>query len=112
MMKVTVKLPVEQIRKRLGLGRSDAARVYLAQEVRRRCDKYVPYDTGALKGSAAISANGCRITYSMPYAARQFYENYRHRDPRRGDHWHQRMLRRERQSLLGQMERYFKEVRK
>ena len=48
----------------------------------------------------------------MPYAARQFFENYRHRDPRRGDRWHLRMLRRERQSLLRQMEHYWKGARR
>ncbi|MBQ9269957.1 MAG: hypothetical protein IJ206_10650 [Oscillospiraceae bacterium] len=108
MMKVSVKIPVRQILDRLGLGRSYEAQVYLAKAVRDRCDKYVPYDTGALRSSATVSKDGGKITYTMPYASRQFYEKYHHRDPNRGDHWHRRMLRREKQSLLRQMERYWK----
>ena len=62
MMKAAVRFPVEKILRRYGLGRSKEARAYLAREVRRRCDKYVPYDTGALKGSAVISRDGGKIT--------------------------------------------------
>ena len=108
MMQVNVQLPVQRVLKNHGLGTSNAVRLALAKAVRRRCDKYVPYDTGALRASAEIARDGRSITYTMPYASRQFYENYHHDDPNRGDHWPRRMLRRERQALLRELEKRVK----
>ena len=105
MMKARVELSVSGILSRRGLGASGRLRKQLGQQVLRRCDKYVPYDTGRLKNTAVLSPEGGRITYAQPYAARQFYENYRHRDPNRGDHWHRRMLSREREALLAALRR-------
>ena len=107
-MTVTVNFPVKEILKNFGMGESSHARAYLAGAVRQRCDKYVPFDTGALKNTVKIDRDGRRITYVMPYARNQFYINYRHRDPNRGPRWHQRMLRRERSALLRQMSEYMK----
>lgn len=82
----------EKILVRRGLGTSSRAQLRLAQSVRDRCDRYVPFDTGRLKGSAAISPDGKTLTYSVPYARAQYYGLYRHSDPKRGRFWDRRML--------------------
>ena len=45
----------------------------LAHEVKRLCDPYVPFDRGALKGSARTV--GGSVWYSTPYARRKYYEH-------------------------------------
>ncbi len=102
-MTITTDLSPERILLSHGLGRSSAGRQRLARGVRRRCDKYVPLDTGYLKGSAVISRDGRVITYPVSYAAAQFYGHYHHSDPLRGRLWHERMLEREREALLGEV---------
>jgi hypothetical protein len=108
---VKVRIPVGKILAAHGMGSSGKAQKALALAVRQRCDKYVPYDTGRLKNSARVSADGLRITYPQDYAAKQFYGNYRHRDPNRGARWHSRMLNQEKDALVKQMARYWKEGR-
>lgn len=105
-MKVQVNLPVEKILAARGLGQRGGAGKFLGNQVRQRCDNYVPKDTGLLKDTAEVSADGRRIRYVQPYAAEQFYGEYRHADPNRGDHWHRRMLSREKAALLDALRRY------
>lgn len=107
-MSVTVKVSLSERKmlEALGLGSGGQTRRYLAGRVRSRCDKYVPKDTGLLKNTAQVSGGGISVRYVQPYAKAQFYGNYRHRDPRRGRLWHRRMLQRERNALLGELERY------
>jgi len=103
---VAVYLNEKSLRKKFGLGSGQKAQKYLATRVRQRCDKYVPKDTGLLKNTALVSGSGDSIRYIQPYAKAQFYRNYRHADPRRGQFWHKRMLQREGTALLGDMKRY------
>lgn len=103
-MTVKVTLPVEKILAARGLGLGGGAQRYLGEIVRRRCDRYVPFDTGRLKNTAVLSGDGRKITYVQPYAAKQFYVNYHHvRDPVRGSQWHRRMLQREGNDLLREL---------
>ena len=97
---ISVDFSPEKIRSRRGLGSSHRARICLAQSVRSRCDKYVPFDTGYLKNSAEIAPDGSKITYSAPYAKEQYYGNYHHSDPNRGKFWDRRMLAGEKDGLL------------
>lgn len=73
-MKVKVKVDIStaQILERRGLGASRAARRYLASEVRRFCDPYVPFAQGTLKNSAIIAEDGSTITYPGLYAHYQY----------------------------------------
>lgn len=80
-----------------GLKKQTVPEQELAKAVLRRCDKYVPLDTGALKGSGQVQGN--RIIYKMPYARAQYYLPYAHKDPRRGRFWEKRMLAAERKAL-------------
>ncbi len=90
--RISVDFSPEKILFRRGLGSSHRARIRLAQSVRARCDKYVPFDTGYLKNSARIASDGSQITYSAPYARAQYYGTYHHSDPKRGRFWEKRML--------------------
>lgn len=73
-MKVKVKIDINpaQILESRGLGASRAARRYLASEVKRFCDPYVPFAQGTLKNSAIIAGDGSTITYPGPYAHYQY----------------------------------------
>lgn len=51
-----------------GLGASNLARRFLASEVVRFSDPYVPFRHGTLKNSAQISGDGTQIVYPGPYA--------------------------------------------
>lgn len=110
-MKITLKTDIGKIRASYGLGTSNRARQQLARQVRRRCDKYVPYDTGQLKNTATISPDGRELTYPQSYAGAQYYRNYHHSDPVRGAHWETRMLLSEKGQLLREFERTLKEGR-
>lgn len=64
-MKVKVKIDINaaQILASRGLGPSCAAQHYLASEMVRLSDPYVPFRQGALKNSATIAQDGSAITY-------------------------------------------------
>lgn len=89
---VTLRFSPEAILLRRGLGKSSRAQIRLGQSVRDRCDAYVPFDTGYLKSTAALSPDGSCLIYSAPYAKAQYYGLYHHPDPRRGRLWDRRML--------------------
>lgn len=61
----------------------------VASEVKRLCDPYVPMDTGTLKNTAQVLADG--VLYGQPYAAKQYYTNSGWQTPR-GAYWDRRML--------------------
>lgn len=46
--------------------------VFLASEVVRHADKYVPFNQGFLKTSAAIAPDGSKLSYNTPYAHYQW----------------------------------------
>ena len=73
-MKIKVKIDINaaQILASRGLGPSCAAQHYLASEMVRLSDPYVPFRQGALKNSATIAQDGSAITYPGPYAHYQY----------------------------------------
>lgn len=108
-MKVSVKvnIPTEKILAKRGLGKSNQARKFIASEVKRLSDPYVPMQSAFLKNSAHISSDGSNLIYRGPYAhyhwlgelmagrAPKHYTgrgmNY-HGAPMRGRQWTVRML--------------------
>lgn len=93
-----------------GLGKSTAARKYLASTVARLSDPYVPMSAGAgvhMKNQVQIDAEGRAILYRQSYAHYQYYGevmvgrapkhytgkpiNY-HGGPLRGKEWDKRMM--------------------
>ncbi len=108
-MKVTVKVDVDTaaIMRRRGLGGDNRAQVYLASEVKRLSDPYVPMQQGLLKNQAVVASDGSTLTYTQPYAHYQYYgeamagrapKQYTgkpltyHGAPMRGKQWVPRML--------------------
>lgn len=108
-MKVTVKVDVDTaaIMRRRGLGGDNRAQVYLASEVKRLSDPYVPMQQGLLKNMAVVASDGSTLTYTQPYAHYQYYgeamagrapKQYTgkpltyHGAPMRGKQWVPRML--------------------
>ena len=90
-LRCRVDFDPNDILNRMGLGKSNKARQYLARRARDYMDPYVPYDTGRLKGSAKVENRGSQVIYSAPYARSQYYLPYHHPDPRRGRYWDRRM---------------------
>ncbi len=97
----------EDILKKRGLSGDMRARKYLASQVARHCDPYVPMAQGTLKNSPQIAEDGSAITYPGPYANYQHTglamggrapKHYTgasltyHGGPMRGSEWDKRML--------------------
>lgn len=108
-MKVTVKVDVDTaaIMRARGLGGDNRAQVYLASEVKRLSDPYVPMQQGLLKNQAVVASDGSTLTYTQPYAHYQYYgeamagrapKQYTgkpltyHGAPMRGKQWDKRMM--------------------
>lgn len=108
-MKVTVKVDIDtaKIMRQRGLGGDFGAQRFLASEVARLCDPYVPMQQGMLKNQRIIAQDGSSLTYTQPYAHYQYYGevmagrapkkytgdklNY-HGAPMRGPQWEKRMM--------------------
>ena len=96
-VKVVLDLPVARniIRSR-GLQDRGPVQKFLASEVARRCDPYVPMRTGILKNTAQVQPDG--VLYDQPYARRQYYENAGNGTDgtaaggQRGKEWDKRMV--------------------
>ena len=106
-MKVKTNIQPAAILRARGLGDSDRARVYLANEVARFSDPYVPMQQGTLKNNRQIAGDGRTITYSQSYAHYQYTgevmagrapKHYTgkslqyHGAPMRGANWDKRMM--------------------
>lgn len=109
-MKVKVDISPAKILASRGLGGDKSAQKYLASEVKRLSDKYVPMSSGAgahMKNLAIIASDGSNIVYPGPYAHYQYYgevmagrppKHYTgkaltyHGAPMRGPQWDKRML--------------------
>ena len=106
-MKVKVDISPAAILRSRGLGDSNRARVFLANEVARLSDPYVPMQQGTLKNTREIAGDGRTATYPQPYAHYQYTgevmagrapKQYTgkaltyHGAPMRGPNWDKRML--------------------
>lgn len=72
-MKIKVDINTAKIMKQRGLGGDNRAQIFLASEVKRLSDPYVPMQQGALKNNAVIASDGSALTYTQPYAHYQYY---------------------------------------
>lgn len=120
---VKVDIPTAKILKSRGLGSDTGARKFLASEVKRFCDPYVPMQQGMLKNNAIIAEDGTYITYNQPYAHYQYYgevmagrapKQYTGREidyhgaPMRGKQWDKRMLADKSKDLERSLDAYIK----
>lgn len=74
-MKVKTDINPAAILRARGLGDSDRARIFLANEVARLSDPYVPMSAGAgahMKNQRQIAEDGRTIAYPGPYAHYQY----------------------------------------
>lgn len=122
-MSVKIDINTAKILKVRGLGGSKDAQKYLASEVKRLCDPYVPMQQGLLKNNATIAGDGSSIVYNQPYAHYQYYgevmagrapKQYTgkkltyHGAPMRGAQWEKRMLADKSKDLEASVEAYIK----
>lgn len=122
-LKVKVDINTAKILRARGLGGDNAAQRFLASEVKRLCDPYVPMQQGALKNNATIAADGSQLVYTQPYAHYQYYgkvmagrapKRYTRDDltyhgaPMRGEQWEKRMLADKSNDLEKSVEAYIK----
>ena len=133
-MSIKIDLPKAEILKRLGLGGTNKVQKYIASQVKRLCDPYVPMQQGALKNNATIAGDGSSIVYTQPYAHYQYegkvygpnYTNGErfwsgkapktptgenltyHGGPMRGPQWEKRMLADKSKDLERSVEAYIK----
>ena len=106
-MRIKVDINTAKIMKQRGMGGDHRAQVFLASEVKRLSDPYVPMQQGLLKNQAVVASDGSTLTYTQPYAHYQYYgeamagrapKQYTgkpltyHGGPMRGPRWDQRML--------------------
>ena len=93
------KINYSKILKQRGLGSDNKARLFLASEVARLSDPYVPKRDGYLKNTRIIASDGRNIKYPQCYAKKQ-YEGvsksgrpFRYNGaPMRGREWDKRMM--------------------
>lgn len=122
-MKVTVKVDVNtaKIMRQRGMGGDFGAQKYLASEVARLCDPYVPMQQGMLKNQHTIAQDGSSLVYTQPYAHYQYYgeamagrapKKYTgnkldyHGAPMRGAQWDKRMMADKKNELESNLEAY------
>lgn len=72
-MKIKVDIKTAAIMKGRGLGGDNRAQIFLASEVKRLSDPYVPMQQGLLKNTAVVASDGSTLTYVQPYAHYQYY---------------------------------------
>jgi hypothetical protein len=57
-----------KIERNRGLGDNGRVAKFIASEVKRFCDPYVPFRSGLLKNTAMIENGGKQLVYRQPYA--------------------------------------------
>lgn len=88
-----------KILKAHGLGSDNRARIFLANEVARLSDPYVPMQSGQLKNTRIVAPDGRYIKYIQPYSQVQYRgitasgRPFRYNGaPMRGSQWDKRMM--------------------
>lgn len=122
-LKVKVDINTAKILRSRGLGGDNSVQRFLASEVKRLCDPYVPMQQGALKNQTTIASDGSQLIYTQPYAHYQYYgkvmagrapKKYTgddltyHGAPMRGPEWEKRMLADKSKDLENSIDAYIK----
>ena len=72
-IKVKIDFDSKKILESRGMGSSNKVQKYLASEVARLSDPYVPMQQGMLKNQRQIAQDGSQLVYPSPYAHYQWY---------------------------------------
>lgn len=124
-MSVNIKVDIDTdgIMRARGLGGDKGAQKFLASEIVRFCDPYVPMQQGILKNQHTTAPDGSQIVYTQPYAHYQYHgkvmggrapKKYTgaaltyHGAPMRGPQWEKRMMADKRGDLEKSIESYIK----
>ena len=120
-MRIIVDINAKKILASRGLGSSNKAQKYVASEVVRLSDPYVPMQQGMLKNQRTIASDGSYIVYTQPYAHYQYYgkvmagrapKKYTGDDltyngaPMRGARWTERMFADKRAEIESNVEKF------
>jgi hypothetical protein len=123
-MRIKVDIDSKKILASRGLGSSNKVRKYVASEVARLSDKYVPMSSGSgahMKKQRTIASDGSQIVYPGPYAHYLWYgkvmagrapKKYTGDDltyngaPMRGARWTERMLIDKRAEIENNVEKF------
>ena len=112
-MSVTLKYTLKdfnegKIVNKFNMQKGGSAQLFLSNECFRRMDKYVPKDTGLLKGTVTVKPGS--VTYEQEYAHRQYTQNKA--KGLRGTHRDKTMSSAEKPMLVKDVEKYVKEHKK
>lgn len=90
----TVEMDAPEIIHKLGIDSGGRVQQYIDSEVLRRCQPYVPMDTGELIRSGILHTRigSGEVKYRTPYARRWYYREANFAGaPKRGTYWFERM---------------------
>lgn len=91
MARIEMKIkPSKTIIKGLGLEQKGPAQRFMASELKRGCDSYVPFAVGPLKNTAQTLPDG--VLYPQPYAKKQYHKNNGKSGGQRGKEWDKRFM--------------------
>lgn len=107
-MSVRVSIDMSNAFKKFSPTRMMKAKVFIASEIVRLTDPFVPFDEGWLKNSVTISPGGSFISYNMPYARRLYFNpQYNFKGaPQRGGLWVERSLAINRKDIIAAVKKY------
>lgn len=121
-MKVTINIDARKIMAAHGMGSNNGVQRFLASEVVRLADPYVPMQQGDLKNRRTIASDGSEIVYTQPYAHYQYYgkvmvgrapkkyngEDLNYHGAMRGARWIERMMADKQHEIEKSVETYIK----
>lgn len=90
----TVHMNEPEIMKKRGINSGGKAQHFVDTEVLRRCQPYVPMDSGELirSGIKKTRIGSGEVRYETPYARRWYYREAKFDGaPKRGTYWFERM---------------------
>ncbi len=93
-LKTVQMKPAAEITRNLGIEAGGRVQQFIDSEVLRRCQSYVPMDTGELirSGIRETRIGSGEVVYRTPYARRWYYRNAQFQGaPKRGTYWFERM---------------------
>lgn len=93
-LKAVQMKPAAEITQKLGIEVGGRVQQFIDSEVLRRCQPYVPMDTGELirSGIRETRIGSGEVVYRTPYARRWYYRNAQFQGaPKRGNYWFERM---------------------
>lgn len=111
-VKVTAKIDMSGIYSKFSKVNQAKTRAFMAEEIVRMTDPYVPFDKGYLRGSANIASDGSYFEYNMPYARRLYYNpqfNFKGA-PQRGGLWVERSIAIHREAIENAVLRYIERL--